>query len=97
MLLTAVALQSLPDAVLDYFHTHEHAHDCHPDGNPLAHLEKEHIHCKNPQLFFRDLELTPAVFRVVLQGHVLVYGDAVTLTAPKAVYGGHGRAPPVRG
>lgn len=97
LLLTAMGLSTLPDGVLDYFHTHEHAHDCHPDNNASAQLEKEHIHCKHPQLYFRDADLPAALPCIVLTGYAVRHACMPVGLPVKTAEGGKGRAPPALG
>lgn len=56
LLLLSFGLQLLPDRLMDIFHEHEHTHECHPNQPGEFTIEKEHIHCKFPDLFFKDFD-----------------------------------------
>ncbi len=56
LLLFSFGLQLLPDRLMDLFHQHEHTHECHPNQPGEFTIEKEHIHCKFPHLFFNEFD-----------------------------------------
>jgi hypothetical protein len=94
-LLFAILLGSMPDSVLDVFHKHQHTHDCGPVTGDQKTLEKEHIHCKNPDLFFRHFLPSHFTFTIVASSYPMVYhaiAEKVTVVSYHLL---PGRAPPV--
>jgi|GEM_PF-6834155 len=95
VLLTAILLNSLPDSVLDVFHEHEHTHHCAPNQGDLKTIENEHIHCKNPHLFFQHYIQPEPAAGIVSASYPVTYR---AVSYEEVVVWHHllpGRSPPV--
>lgn len=61
LVIFSLTLSFLPDALLDFFHRHEHVHcEGHLPGE--FNIEAEHIHCEFPDLYVNFCQNHPPVF-----------------------------------
>lgn len=61
LVIFSFSLSFLPDALLDFFHQHEHVHcDGYLPGE--FNIESEHIHCEFPDLYVDFCQNLPLIF-----------------------------------
>jgi hypothetical protein len=95
MVIFSLSLSFLPDALLDFFHHHEHVH-CEGYLPGEYNIEAEHIHCEFPDLYIGFFQHHPPVFTHYPVVFRLLFPVESNTPLIQPAYHTCGRAPPVQ-
>jgi hypothetical protein len=95
LVIFSLSLSFLPDAVLDFFHQHEHVH-CEGYLPGEFNLEAEHIHCEFPDLYLDFCQHHPQVFTFYLLVFCFLFPIESNTPLIQPAWHTCGRAPPTQ-